>query len=90
MSDIVNHKNIVDEVLDLFRKGGDEQYFGEAISQTEHALQSAWLAEKAGAELVEVRHGALVEATLRLPETAADALVTRLNEAGQGRIGWLD
>ena len=47
-------------------------------------------AEKAGAELVDVRHSALVEATLRLPETAADALVTRLNEAGQGRIGWLD
>jgi [1-hydroxy-2-(trimethylamino)ethyl]phosphonate dioxygenase len=49
MSDFVNHKHTVDEVLDLYRKGGDEQYFGEAISQTEHALQSAWLAEKAGA-----------------------------------------
>ncbi len=47
-------------------------------------------AEKAGAELVEVSHGALVDVTLRLPETAADTLVTRLNEAGQGRIGWLD
>ncbi len=49
MSEIVNHRHTVDEVLDLYRKGGDEQYFGEAISQTEHALQSAWLAEKAGA-----------------------------------------
>ena len=46
---IGNPKHTVDEVLDLYRKGGDEQYFGEAISQTEHALQSAWLAEKAGA-----------------------------------------
>jgi len=52
MSEIVNHKHTVDEVLDLYRKGGDEQYFGEAISQTEHALQSAWLAEKAGASPV--------------------------------------
>jgi len=49
MGDIVNHKTTVDEVLSLYRKGGDEQYFGEAISQSEHALQSAWLAEKAGA-----------------------------------------
>ncbi len=49
MTDIVNHKHTVDEVLGLYRKGGDEQYFGEEISQTEHALQSAWLAEKAGA-----------------------------------------
>jgi [1-hydroxy-2-(trimethylamino)ethyl]phosphonate dioxygenase len=47
--DIVNHQHTVDEVLDLYREGGDEQYFGEAITQTEHALQSAWLAEKAGA-----------------------------------------
>jgi [1-hydroxy-2-(trimethylamino)ethyl]phosphonate dioxygenase len=49
VSEIVNHGHTVDEVLDLYRKGGDERYFGEAISQTEHALQSAWLAEKAGA-----------------------------------------
>ena len=49
MSEFVNHKHTVDEVLDLYRKGGDEMYFGEAISQSEHALQSAWLAEKAGA-----------------------------------------
>lgn len=49
MSEIVNHRHTVDEVLDLYRKGGGEQYFGEAITQSEHALQSAWLAEKAGA-----------------------------------------
>jgi [1-hydroxy-2-(trimethylamino)ethyl]phosphonate dioxygenase len=49
VSDIVNHRTAVDEVLALYRKGGGEQYFGEAITQTEHALQSAWLAEKAGA-----------------------------------------
>ena len=46
-------------------------------------------AEKAGAELVEVAHGALVEVTLRLPDAVAAAFVAGLNEAGQGRIGWL-
>jgi len=46
-------------------------------------------AERHGAALGEVTHGALVDATLRLPETAAEAFIDRLNEAGQGRIGWL-
>ncbi|HEX2010776.1 MAG TPA: YigZ family protein [Roseateles sp.] len=44
--------------------------------------------ELAGAELLEVKHGALVEMRLALAETAAGALVARLGEAGQGRIGW--
>ena len=43
----------------------------------------------AGARLLEVRHGALVEMSIGLPADAAGALVARLNEAGQGRIGWL-
>jgi len=46
-------------------------------------------AEKAGALLVDVAHGALVDVTLRLPDSAADAFVATLNESGQGRIGWL-
>lgn len=46
-------------------------------------------AEKAGAELVEVAHGALVEVTLRLPESAAEGFMASLGESGQGRIGWL-
>jgi len=42
-----------------------------------------------GAQLLAVQHGALVEMSLTLPEQAAGALLARLNEAGQGRIGWL-
>ena len=41
--------NIVDEIIDLFQRHGDAAYHGEAISQTEHALQSAALAERQGA-----------------------------------------
>jgi len=44
----------------------------------------------AGATLDEVAHGSLVSARFTLPEAQADALVARLNEAGQGRLGWLD
>ncbi len=54
--------------------------------------QEGWLrreAERQGAVLVTVLHGALVDVTLRLPEAAAADFMHRLNEAGQGRIGWL-
>ena len=39
----------VDEVLDLLTRMGNALFFGEPVSQTEHALQTAWLAEQAGA-----------------------------------------
>ncbi|WP_077032679.1 YigZ family protein [Pelomonas sp. KK5] len=42
-----------------------------------------------GARLVEVRHGAQVEALMALPEPLVAAFVARLDEAGQGRVGWL-
>lgn len=47
----------VDELLELYRRHGDEPY-GEDVSQTEHALQCAAQAEAAGAT------GALVAAAL--------------------------
>ncbi|QQP89242.1 HD domain-containing protein [Skermanella sp. TT6] len=39
----------VSEIFELFRASGDQAYFGEAVSQTEHALQTAALAEQFGA-----------------------------------------
>ncbi|UXH78532.1 IMPACT family protein [Roseateles amylovorans] len=42
-----------------------------------------------GAELLDTTHGALVDITLQLPASAADDFIARLNESGQGRIGWL-
>jgi phosphonate degradation associated HDIG domain protein len=39
----------VDVVMRLFRERGDAAYLGEPVSQTEHALQTAWAAEQAGA-----------------------------------------
>jgi phosphonate degradation associated HDIG domain protein len=36
---------IIDEIFSLFENRGDEAYFGEPVSQTEHALQAAYQAE---------------------------------------------
>ncbi len=37
------------DLIRLFETEGDAAYFGEAVSQKEHALQAAWLAEQEGA-----------------------------------------
>ena len=39
----------IDAILGLFQERGDAAYIGEPVSQTEHALQTAWAAEQAGA-----------------------------------------
>jgi [1-hydroxy-2-(trimethylamino)ethyl]phosphonate dioxygenase len=41
--------SIVDEIMELFARRGAVAYHGEAVSQTEHALQAALLAEREGA-----------------------------------------
>lgn len=46
--------------------------------------------ENAGGALLSVQHGDLVTFAFSLADTAADALVAHLNEAGQGRISWLE
>ena len=45
---------------------------------------------QAGAELLQVQHGSMVVAQWTLPDSAATALVERLNDLGQGRLGWLE
>lgn len=54
--------------------------------------QEGWLRrelETAGAVIVQVRHQADVCVQWRMPESAAQALIDRLNDGGQGRINWL-
>jgi len=41
--------NIVDEIIELFALRGGDVYFGESVSQLEHALQTAFQAEQEGA-----------------------------------------
>ena len=42
--------NAVDKIITMFTDAGEAVYFGEAVSQTEHALQSAHLAACAGGD----------------------------------------
>ena len=46
--------------------------------------------EAAGAQLLDVQHASLVTLQLRLPAAQADAFVQRINDQGQGRVGWQD
>ena len=41
--------SVVDQVFSLFLERGQGAYFGEAVTETDHALQAAHLAEKSGA-----------------------------------------
>ena len=46
--------------------------------------------DAAGATLLEVQHGSLVTLQLRLPEAEAPAFQQRMNDQGQGRVGWTE
>ncbi len=75
---------IFDQIVELFAKRGDAAYFGEVMSQKEHALQAAYLAERerapeslvAAALLHDVGH--LVHG---MPEDIADHGVDARHEA---------
>lgn len=75
---------ITAQIFELFRTRGHSAYFGEGVSQQEHALQAAWLAEKSKAppELVvaALLHdiGHLIHG---LPEDIADQGVDGHHEA---------
>jgi phosphonate degradation associated HDIG domain protein len=81
---------VVDQILDLFRKRGDSEYGGEAVTQEQHALQAALIAERAGAT------PALIAAALlhdvghllhNLPDDAPDHDIDDHHELLAGR--WL-
>ena len=46
--------------------------------------------DAAQAMLLDVQHGSLVTLQLRLPENQASAFMQRINDLGQGRVGWSD
>jgi phosphonate degradation associated HDIG domain protein len=88
--DVMADEDPVEFVLRLFKERGGAAYIGEPVSQTEHALQTAWAAEQAGAG------GALVAAALlhdvghllhELPEDCALAGIDDAHEVRGAR--WL-
>src|ERR1700733_9981212 len=81
---------VTDQIFELFQTRGHDAYFGEGVSQREHALQAAWLAENSNAP------PALVVAALLhdighlihgLPENIADQGVDGYHEAAGAK--WL-
>jgi phosphonate degradation associated HDIG domain protein len=82
--------NVSSEIFELFQTRGQEAYFGEGVSQREHALQAAWMAENSKA-----RPALVVAALLHdighlihgLPEDIADQGVDGYHEAAGA--GWL-
>ena len=81
---------IVEQIIQRFYDRGDAAYIGEEVSQTQHALQAGWMAEKegAGSELVTAAllhdFGHLLH---NLPEDCSEqGIDDRHEEAG---AGWL-
>src|SRR5713226_5603858 len=82
--------NVVDTIFRLFSANGDTAYFGEPVTQTAHALQTAHLAEVACAPdslvVAALLHdvGYLLHA---LPETVAEQGIDTRHE--NGGAAWL-
>lgn len=47
----MNRDQVIDELFDLFTDKGQGAYFGESVSEMEHALQAAHLAVTSGANI---------------------------------------
>lgn len=78
----------IEEVIDLFRRRGDSEYGGEAVTQLEHALQAAALAEaeQASPELIAAALLHDVGHLLHdLPDDAPDTGTDDHHEASAGR-----
>lgn len=79
-----------EEILSLYAERGDASYFGEAITQTEHALQAAHLAESDGAP-AELVVAALLHDIGHLLHTGGEDVADRGIDTRHERIGarWL-
>jgi phosphonate degradation associated HDIG domain protein len=77
--------NILDRIFTLFREKGNGAYIGEAVTETEHALQCAHLAEQSGAAL-ELIAAALLHDVGHLlhglPEDVAERGIDARHEVG--------
>jgi phosphonate degradation associated HDIG domain protein len=82
--------SIVDDIIELFARRGGAVYFGEPVSQLEHALQTALQAEQEGASDALLAAALLHDIghlLLKLPEDIADRGIDGWHE----RVGalWL-
>jgi phosphonate degradation associated HDIG domain protein len=66
-------KDRIGQVRRMFRERGDSEYGGEAVTQREHALQAAMLAERAGADSALIAAALLHDVGHLLHDLPADA-----------------
>lgn len=66
---------LVEEIIALFARRGQEAYLGEPVSQLEHALQAAWCAEQEGASAELITAALLHDIGHLLDERAEDPSV---------------
>ncbi len=82
----------IQEILDLYLDSGSEQYFGEAVTKTQHAEQCAWHAEQAGADeeliLAALLHD--IGHLLDVPEARRDERIGVINHDELGERWLLD
>jgi phosphonate degradation associated HDIG domain protein len=80
----------IEFLLRLFKERGDGAYLGEPVSQTEHALQAAWAAERAGAGGPLVAAALLHDIGHLLHDLPEDCALAGVDEAHEARgAGWL-
>ena len=87
-------KDRIEQIRQMFRDRGGSQYGGEAVTQSEHALQAAQLAEAAGADAPLIAAALLHDVghlLHDLPDDAPNRGVDDAHEANAARwlAGWL-
>jgi phosphonate degradation associated HDIG domain protein len=80
----------IDLVMRLFKERGDAAYLGEPVSQTEHALQTAWAAQQAGAGDTLVAAALLHDVGHLLHDLPEDCALAGIDDAHEERgARWL-
>ncbi len=81
----------VDSLIRLFKERGDDAYIGEPVSQTEHALQTAWAAERAGAGTTLIVAALLHDVGHLLHDLPEDCAQAGIDDAHETRgARWLE
>jgi [1-hydroxy-2-(trimethylamino)ethyl]phosphonate dioxygenase len=81
----MTNEDPIDVLLGLFQKKGDAAYLGEPVSQTEHALQTAWAAEQAGAGSALIAAALLHDVGHLLHDLPEDCALAGIDDAHEVR-----
>ncbi|KZT54296.1 hypothetical protein CALCODRAFT_557043 [Calocera cornea HHB12733] len=76
-------QHTVDHLFHLLISQGDADYIGEKVSQLQHCLQAAHLAQSAGSDEETILAALLHDIGQFLPEDAAEAMMTEQGSVGR-------